>query len=430
MEFIWVVALGLIAALAAARDLRSQPSSMGVAILTAVGLAVFAALPNPPVVLVALFAPLLVRTAMVYDRGGLAYAVALAGLVGARPAQGDLKALGVLSCAAIAVCGLSLALARVVRRQGNPALLVAPLGAFALMSLAVLSTTGEGSGVRMLAPYVAVGLAVGALVEEFLPSIVRGWLMAVGACAGIAVATGVGSVTLAVPGAIAVLAALLLVDAKGLVASRAVLTLVVLAGASLAFSEQRGLGIALAAAVAMGVAMSHPTVAMAAAPVAGLAGFRALRLLHPDATRGLDLAQHTALVGIVAGIALVIAGAEVAPRIRRLETFALSGLASCGALVATAMYVGVRGSAALLVGLTLGVATAAYSGYIRPAVAALAASALAGFILGYDRILLTFEWPRDQRMTWILGIFAVAALLAIVSSVMMAKSDASDRVSA
>jgi hypothetical protein len=63
-------------------------------------------------------------------------------------------------------------------------------------------------------------------------------------------------------------------------------------------------------------------------------------------------------------------------------------------------------------------------------VAALTASALAGLILGYDRILLTFEWPRDQRMTWILGIFGVAALLAMVSSVMMAKSDASERVSA
>jgi hypothetical protein len=85
-----------------------------------------------------------------------------------------------------------------------------------------------------------------------------------------------------------------------------------IAGATLAFAEIRviGMTVFMVSGVMMLVALQNSKVILSMGPVIGLVFYRLFREAYPEASRGLDLGQHYAMIGLISGLLLTLIAVE------------------------------------------------------------------------------------------------------------------------
>lgn len=221
----------------------------------------------------------------------------------------------------------------------------------------------------------------------------------------------------------AVLAAWMLPEHKRADAFRFVLVAVVfLSLATLAFSLRRGFGMATVGcfAVIAATMIGSRQAVLAASPLLGLGLFRAIREMHPDATRALDIGQHYALIGILLGAMMVMAGFTFAAQspesaLRRLAMGVAVLMAVVLAPVGLIVLLGSKGSVGLLIGLFLGPVLLGMSGHkaMGSWVWTLPMASVLGLALG--PLEQAAEWTRTEKLPWVGWLAVAVAALCVVA---------------
>jgi hypothetical protein len=188
-------------------------------------------------------------------------------------------------------------------------------------------------------------------------------------------------------------------------------------GASgVAFSEDKGFGVALFALFVAAVGVDRPRAWMALSPIWLFAGFRAFRSLHPDASRALDIGQNYAILGIVLGIVAVLAVVDwAAVESRPTPSFAPAAVLTLGVVLAGAALLGGKGAAGIAVGVALAPCVAGLRGDATLGVGRAAAAALGGLVLGYAAIAPFLDWRRPEKIEALIAIATAGALLAVAT---------------
>lgn len=198
-----------------------------------------------------------------------------------------------------------------------------------------------------------------------------------------------------------------------------------IAVATLAFGQMKGYGIALAALAAFGAltAMGSQRAMLAAAPLVALALFRVFRQLHPETIRALDLGQHYAIIGIVAGLLLVLGPIEWV-RSREAERGVRTGLAAAllgaGVMIALAggvVLLGAKGAGGLIVGFGIAALVARLQGGKGLAAAAWGVSLALLVTLSYAPLQAVIDLTRDEKLGWLTGVGIVAVIPIVVALV-------------
>jgi hypothetical protein len=203
-------------------------------------------------------------------------------------------------------------------------------------------------------------------------------------------------------------------------------TVVWIGVATLAFSYEKGFGMAIASAGAAStlIALGNQRALLTAGPLIALTFYRVLREAQPDAAKALDIGQHYAVIGIAFG-----AGLAILPRewiANRLESAAkneigrflwaiILGLAPVG----LAVVLGAKG----MVGLVAGLGFASFVEVLRGESSAIPVLLTGGIgslvVVAYPWLTQLLDMTRESKQIafyWIVGVtLVIAALLAGVS---------------
>jgi hypothetical protein len=309
------------------------------------------------------------------------------------------------------VFGLAVALTGAAGMMG--ALNIGGRGANAgiVMALTFAVAGGAGAAIRTFGPPKACWLA---RIAPAALALVLAWPLATRYFETPEVA---GIVTLAVlAGA---LAAWALADApRGQSLATLVGGILWVAVATIAFAYLRGFGMALAAlsCVAILVFLDAPRAVLAAMPLLALAMFRVFRQANPELVRALDIGQHYALIGILAGALLVLAplewarAREAAPGVRSGLAAAAMALGLLMALVAAIVLLGAKGAAGLLVGFGMAGLIASLQGVRGLATAAAGLGLALATLLAFQPLAAAIDLARDERLIWLVRAGLLAAI--------------------
>lgn len=191
-----------------------------------------------------------------------------------------------------------------------------------------------------------------------------------------------------------------------------------IAVATLAFAQMKGYGIALAALAAFGAltVMGSQRAMLAAAPLVALALFRVFRQLHPETIRALDLGQHYAIIGILAGLLLVLGPIEWV-RSRNAERGVRIGLAAglMGANVMVALagcvvLLGAKGAGGLIIGFGIAALVARLQGARGLAAAAWGVALALLVVLTYAPLQAVIDLTREEKLGWLMTVGIVVVI--------------------
>lgn len=132
-----------------------------------------------------------------------------------------------------------------------------------------------------------------------------------------------------------------------------------------AFAEARGLGMGICAfaAIATATALGHSRATLTASPLAFLAIYRAFGVVHPDASKALDIGQHYGLIGLMLGLLVTLVLSQSTEAKDEKVTW-LTGAATIVGCGFAPLLLGAKGSIGILAGLGM----APVIGLLRPKV--------------------------------------------------------------
>ncbi len=192
---------------------------------------------------------------------------------------------------------------------------------------------------------------------------------------------------------------------------------------TVAFTSLKGYGLAIALASASLAGLWFPSrlVTSSLGPFLALAFYRVLKELKPTMAVNFDIGQHYALIGILAGVLLILAPTDYLTT-RDSRDATRGGLASAfaGALVLVAaagamILLGLRGSVGLLVGLGFAPIVLAFRGTNLGVAMPAGIGMSALVVLAAKPLEVAMGLGRDDRLKLLITVAVVCAILAVLS---------------
>jgi hypothetical protein len=212
-------------------------------------------------------------------------------------------------------------------------------------------------------------------------------------------------------------------DEESSVGAYAISTLIWLAWATVAFGLLKGYGVAISAfvgAVVASLAGAHKAMVSVCLLVA-YSLYRVFLEQYASDARAVDISQHYAIIGIVAGATLPIALAQwgAAVRSKYASTAGITvnlagGIIAIAIIVGACFVVGPRGSVGLMVGFALASVAMSLGGNFGLAAAVLSCGFAAFLTIAFGHISDKLMIDRDSKTQYLL--YAIAAALVLLWS--------------
>lgn len=207
-----------------------------------------------------------------------------------------------------------------------------------------------------------------------------------------------------------------------------------IAVATIAFAQMKGYGVALAALAAVGAltALGSFRAIHVMMPLFALALFRVFRQLHPETIRALDLGQHYAIIGILAGILLVLGPIEwvrTRSEERGMRTGLGAALLGIGVFIALAggvVLLGAKGAGGLIIGFGLAGLVARLQGSKSLTAGAWGAALALSVVLAYAPLQAILDLTREEKLGWLMRVGIAAAVPIVVALVVGGRAKAEE----
>lgn len=198
-----------------------------------------------------------------------------------------------------------------------------------------------------------------------------------------------------------------------------------LAAATLAFGLRKGFGMSVTTlgGLAMLLCLGRTRALLTLGPLAMLVTYRVFRELHTDASRALDIGQHYALIGIVAGAAIVALATEW--RSSEAGKSPLAGLLWLPLFIALPYVSGVvlaaKGFVGVIAGLGFGPFVEGLRGSSRQGALSLQLGLGAALAGGYGWLSDKVDLARDEKVGTLISVSVGAAVLAAIIALLSRK---------
>lgn len=196
--------------------------------------------------------------------------------------------------------------------------------------------------------------------------------------------------------------------------------------ATFAFSRSAGYGIAAAAlgSVSALVLLGRVRLLLACSPLLALAAYRSFYEAYGQQTKAFDIGQHYGMIGVLAGILLVLALVDLAKMAKLRDCWKPTQVGALGAaalgagLAAASLLLAAKGVVGLIVGLGAAPIIAAMAGARGGGAFAVSAAGIAFLSLFFKVSVEAASQPREDRMVMMGGAFALALILAVAAWVL------------
>ena len=199
-----------------------------------------------------------------------------------------------------------------------------------------------------------------------------------------------------------------------------VLALIWLGLATFAFSLRQGYGMAVVATsgVLTALLLGRPKVLATMAPLLALTGYRVFREMYPDASRAFDIGQHYAIVGLIAGVVIVLATIEFGKQYLTVPSSKTAIAAACvGALcilltLFSIVFLGSKGVVGLLIGLGVVPMFAALSGRGGLSSFGMGAMLMGLATLAHQPLIEYIDMEKGSKQTLLMVVIVVVVIFA------------------
>lgn len=199
--------------------------------------------------------------------------------------------------------------------------------------------------------------------------------------------------------------------------------------ATLAFSYQKGFGMAigLAGAMAVFLVLGNTRAMLSAGPLLGLVFYRVLREAFPEATRALDIGQHYAVIGVAFGLVIALLPVDWVRTRQSLSATTLTGRIVWALILALlpaalAVVLGAKGMVGFVAGLGFAALVDGIRGGSSLVTLVLASGLAAVTTLSYGWLANLLDMTRETKQVAFYWIAGVGIALAVVLS-LFSKSD-------
>jgi len=196
--------------------------------------------------------------------------------------------------------------------------------------------------------------------------------------------------------------------------------------ATLAFSYQKGFGMAigLAGAMAVFLVLGNARAMLSAGPLLGLVFYRVLREAFPEATRALDIGQHYAVIGVAFGLVIALLPIDWVRVRQSMSASPLLGRIVWSIILALlpaalAVVLGAKGMVGFVAGLGFAALVDGIRGGSSLLTLVLASGLAAVTTISYGWLANLLDMTRDTKQVafyWIAGVgIALAVVLSLFS---------------
>jgi len=199
-----------------------------------------------------------------------------------------------------------------------------------------------------------------------------------------------------------------------------VLALIWLGLATFAFSLRAGYGMAVVgvAGVLTILLLDRPRALPAMVPILALTAYRVFREIYPDESRAFDIGQHYAIVGLIAGIVIVLGVVEfgrkylAVPGVR--STLAGACIMALAVLLSvfSIVFLGSKGVVGLIIGLGLSAMLASMGGRGGLTSFGLSGMLTGVVILGHRPLLEYIDIEKGSKQTLLVIVVIIVAIFA------------------
>ena len=182
------------------------------------------------------------------------------------------------------------------------------------------------------------------------------------------------------------------------------------------------MSIAAFAGVLIILILDRRDVLVTVSPIVALVFFRLFTEMFPNSTRALDIGQHYGLLGLLAGIAVVIVVMESLERFGKVEGLkarsagALTCVIAFGVVLAATVFLGQKGSVGLLVGLCLGPAVKSLGSRVSAGSFALSLALVAAFIIAHPSLSTDVDLDHQGKQILVLWTGGIVLVLGLVTA--------------